>query len=186
MRKSALFASSVIGLAVLSAFSTSAFSADTPNEFAFDSLTWNGITLYGTVDAGYTRQSHGLPYDDNNSNGTAYLISKGSKDSFSGWSNNGLSQSAIGLKGDIPINDDISGVFKLDIGFNPLSLQLANGPKSLISNGSSAALARTANADSGRAGQIFNGAADPAGRALSGGDQRSRATRATRRLSCQH
>ena len=159
MRKSARFASSIIGLAVSLVFSTSAFSADAPNEFAFDSLTWNGITLYGTADVGYTHQTRGLPYDDDNSAGTAYLISKGSKDSFSGWSNNGLSQSAIGLKGDIPFNDDISGVFKLDIGFNPLSLQLADGPKSLISNGKTASLARTANGDSGRAGQVFNGAA---------------------------
>lgn len=158
MNKSGRFAVSVIGLAVLSALSTSAFCADAPNEFAYDSLTWNGITLYGTVDVGYTHQTHGLPFDDNNPNG-AYLISKGAKDSFSGWSDNGLSQSAIGVKGDIPINDDISGVFKLDIGFNPISFQLADGPKSLISNGSSAALARSANADSGRAGQVFNGAA---------------------------
>lgn len=159
MRKSARFASSVISLAVLSALSTSVFAADAPNEFAFDSLTWNGVTFYGTVDAAYTHQTHGLPYDDDNSAGTAYLISKGSKDSFSGWTNNGLSQSAIGLKGDIPLNDDISGVFKLDIGFNPLSLQLADGPKSLISNGSDPKVARSANGDSGRAGQVFNGAA---------------------------
>lgn len=150
-----------VALALAAAFSGSALAADAPaqNEFAYDSLTWNGITLYGTVDVGYTYQSHGANYNRDWSQGTYYLISKGSNNSFSGWTNNGLSQSAIGLKGDIPLNDDISGVFKLDVGFNPLSLNLADGPASLVSNGKTTSLWTSANGDSGRAGQVFNGAA---------------------------
>lgn len=129
-----------------------------------DSLTWNGITFYGTIDVGYAYQTHGASYNGNFYPGLNYLIAKGSSNSVSALSNNGLSQSTIGLKGDIPFTDDLSGVFKLDAGFNPLSLKLADGPKSLIDNngrsGSAAALAsQNANGDGGRAGQLFNGAA---------------------------
>src|SRR5262245_38807514 len=41
-------------------------------------LSWYGITIYGTVDAGGTWQSHGTPYNGSLPAGAEYLISKNS------------------------------------------------------------------------------------------------------------
>jgi hypothetical protein len=43
-------------------------------------------------------------------------------------------------------------------GFDPYSLQLANGPRSLLENNGVPLASQTSNADSSRAGQFFNGA----------------------------
>jgi predicted porin len=46
--------------------------------------------------------------------------------------------------------------FKFENGFNPYTLQRANGPKSLVENNTTPLDAQTANGDSSRAGQLFN------------------------------
>jgi len=141
--------------------------ASTPSCFAsatayFDAspaecpLTWNGITLYGTIDTGAGYQSHGVPFNAYYPNGVEELISKNSN----GWRYtllpNGLGQSHIGVKGLEPIGNDWSFIFNLQSGFDPYSLQLANGPKSLVQNNLNPLDAQSANGDSSRAGQIFN------------------------------
>jgi opacity protein-like surface antigen len=50
--------------------SAHAASADSTD----DSLTWYGITLYGTVDIGYTYQNRGTPLNDYFPTGLQYLI----------------------------------------------------------------------------------------------------------------
>ncbi len=47
---------------------------------------------------------------------------------------NGLGQSYIGVKGNEAIAGDWSLVFNLQTGFNPYTLERANGPKSLVQN----------------------------------------------------
>ena len=47
-----------------------------------DSLTWNGITLYGLVDMGITYQNHGAPLSSTAGLGLNYLISKNSNGSY--------------------------------------------------------------------------------------------------------
>ena len=37
-------------------------------------LTWNGITVYGTIDAGVTWRSHGAPFNGTSAPGVDYLI----------------------------------------------------------------------------------------------------------------
>ncbi len=90
-------------------------------------LTWNGITLYGDIDTGAAYHSHGVPFNAHYPNGVEELISKNSN----GWRYtllpNGLGQSHIGVKGIEPIGNDWSFVFNLQTGFDPYSLQLANG-----------------------------------------------------------
>ncbi len=119
-------------------------------------LTWNGITLYGDIDTGAGYQSHGVPFNRYYPNGVEELISKNSN----GWRHtllpNGLGQSHIGVKGIEPIGNDWSFIFNLQTGFDPYSLQLANGPKSLVQNNLNALDVQSANGDSSRAGQIFN------------------------------
>src|SRR6185437_1226576 len=41
-------------------------------------LTWNGITLYGTIDTGAGYQTHGVPFNAYYPNGVEELISKNS------------------------------------------------------------------------------------------------------------
>jgi predicted porin len=119
-------------------------------------LAWNGVTLYGDIDTGAGYQSHGVPFNRYYPNGVEELISKNSN----GWRYtllpNGLGQSHIGVKGIEPIGNDWSFIFNLQTGFDPYSLQLANGPKSLVQNNLNPLDVQSANGDSSRAGQIFN------------------------------
>src|SRR5258707_6230964 len=39
-------------------------------------LTWKGITVYGTIDAGFGWQSHGAPWDPRSAVGASYSIHK--------------------------------------------------------------------------------------------------------------
>jgi predicted porin len=119
-------------------------------------LAWNGITLYGRFDYGLGYESHGVPFNGNYPNGVETLISKNSNGARFTLVPNGLGQSHIGIKGVEPIVSDWSLVFKFENGFDPYTLQRANGPKSLVENNTTPLDAQTANGDSSRAGQLFN------------------------------
>jgi predicted porin len=122
------------------------------------SLTWNGITLYGVIDMGILYMNHGLPMTGDIPGGMT-TIAKASNKSATVISPNGLSQSTIGLKGNIPLNDQFSAIFDLQLGFNPQSGKLTNGPGSLVQNNGVPLEQQKAAADSARAGQLFNGQA---------------------------
>jgi predicted porin len=128
---------------------------------ADDSLTWNGITLYGIIDLGISNQTAGLRYNANFPTGVEELISKNGSRSVTGFTPNGLSQSQIGLKGDIPLGSSgFSAIFNFNAGFEPFAL--ANGLQSLVNNNGKNTFpfaGENSNGDSSRAGQIFNGAA---------------------------
>ena len=119
-------------------------------------LAWNGITLYGRIDVGAGYESHGVPFNGNYPNGVETLISKNSNGPRYTIVPNGLGQTHIGVKGVEPIASDWSLVFKFENGFDPYTLQRANGPKSLVENNTTPLDAQTANGDSSRAGQLFN------------------------------
>ena len=119
-------------------------------------LTWNGVTLYGAYDVGAGYEMHGAPFNGNYPNGVETLISKNSNASRFTVVPNGLGQTHVGVKGAEPVAWGWSLVFKLENGFDPFTLQRANGPKSLIENNTVPLAAQTANGDSSRAGQLFN------------------------------
>jgi predicted porin len=119
-------------------------------------LTWRGITLYGRLDYGAGYESHGVPFNGNYPQGVETLISKNSNAARFTIVPNGLGQSHVGLTGVEPIAWDWSLVFKLENGFDPFTLQRANGPKSLVQNNTTPLDAQSANGDSSRAGQLFN------------------------------
>ena len=119
-------------------------------------LTWNGVTLYGNLDLGAGYQTHGVPFNNVYPNGVEELISKNSNRSRYVLVPNGLGQSYIGVKGEEPIAGGWSLVFNLQNGFDPYTLERANGPKSLVQNNITALDSQTANGDSSRAGQLFN------------------------------
>jgi hypothetical protein len=84
-------------------------------------LTWAGITIYGTIDAGVAYQTHGTPYDPRSAVGASYLIQKQNRSPTWSVAPNGLSNSTIGIKGTEPIGGDFSAVFALDTGYDPYS-----------------------------------------------------------------
>jgi len=151
-RKAVLSAAILAGIA-LAGFGSVAFAADDT------SLTWNGITLYGSVDLGVAYQTHGSPLSQDFYPTLNYIIAPNSNKSITSVASNGLSQSKIGVRGNEPLNDVFSFIFNLEMGFNPTSGKLADAPKSLINNNGVALADRKTAGDGSRAGQFFNGSA---------------------------
>ncbi|TWB77653.1 putative porin [Nitrospirillum amazonense] len=123
------------------------------------SLTFYGITLYGTVDMGFSYQSHGAALSPYYPPGLDFLVSKNGNKGIASLAGNGLSQSKVGLRGSEEFADGWSALFKVETGFNPQSGQLADGPHSMAANNGVALTKQTANGDSSHAGQAFNRAA---------------------------
>lgn len=121
-----------------------------------DSLTWHGITLFGTVDIGIVNQTRGAELNLDSPQGLNYTLGKASNTAMTTLGPNGLSPSTIGLKGNFNTVRDVSAIFRLETGFNPLSLHLDNGPESLVDNNGRTTINQTASNDSNQAGQLFN------------------------------
>src|ERR1700694_4979243 len=119
-------------------------------------LTWNGITVYGTIDGGVTWRSHGAPFNGTSPPGVDYLIQKYSNRPRWDLAPNGLTQSNIGIKGKEPLAPGWDFIFDLQAGFDPYSLHLANGPHSAAQNAGIPLTSQDSNADSSRAGQFYN------------------------------
>ena len=120
-------------------------------------LTWRGITVYGTIDAGFGWQSHGAPWDPRSAVAASYLIQKQNNSARFGAAPNALTNSFIGIKGTEPIGGNVSVVFALDAGFDPYSLRFSDGPGSVAANAGVPQNLATAYSDSSRAGQWYNG-----------------------------
>lgn len=123
------------------------------------SLTWHGITLYGTIDIGIAYLTHGAPLSQTYSGSLPFFIQRYSNHPITSIASNGLSQSKVGLSGVEPIIDGLSGVFKLETGFNPHSGRLSDGPGSLVANNGVPLNRQVTASDSSRAGQAFQGGA---------------------------
>jgi hypothetical protein len=119
-------------------------------------LTWNGITVYGTIDGGVTWLSHGAPFNGTSAVGAAYLIQKYSNRAQWSLAPNGLTNSNIGIKGNEPFAPGWAFIFDLQAGFDPYSLQLSNGPGSVAQNAGVPLTSQNSGADSSRAGQFYN------------------------------
>ena len=125
-----------------------------------DELSLGGVTLYATIDVGYAYQSHGVPLSSEYVGGLeyqAFTTTRNFAGSQSTFAESGLELSKIGIRVSEPIVDDFSLIARTDTGFNPLSGQLVDACKALISNSSKVQGEQTANADSSRCGQAFNG-----------------------------
>jgi hypothetical protein len=66
-------------------------------------LTWQGITVYGTLDMGGGWQSDGASFDPRSTSGASYKIRKMNRSPLWGLAPNALSLSTIGIKGAEPI-----------------------------------------------------------------------------------
>jgi predicted porin len=125
-----------------------------------DSLSLGGVTLYATIDVGYAYQSHGVPLNSDYVGGLeyqAFTTTRNFAGSQSTFAESGLEQSKIGIRVSEPIAEDFTLIARTDTGFNPLSGQLTDACKALAENSDKPQGEQTANADSSRCGQAFNG-----------------------------
>ncbi len=88
-------------------------------------LTWRGITVYGTYDVGVGWVSHGLPENAYNYEGESLVNRNGYQHRFVIAPNN-LSQTGLGIKGKEEFLAGWYVVFNASTGINPQSGQLAN------------------------------------------------------------
>src|SRR5258705_8019164 len=116
-------------------------------------LTWQGITVYGAIDAGFGWQSHGAPWDPRSAVGASYLIQKQNRSQLWSLAPNALTNSFIGIKGTEPIGGNLSVVFALDAGFYPYFFRFSNGPGSIAGNPAIPQNLATAYPDSSPAGR---------------------------------
>ena len=151
---------------VLASLAETAYAADwTPPKVPDplpDSLTWNGITFYATLDYGYAYQTNGRPVGSVVS--TLEFIPFTTTRNFTGQristiAGNGLQQSNVGVKIDTPIGNGWNIVGRIESGFDPLTGEFANGCVSFLQNAGLNYIQQNSNADSGRCGQALNGPA---------------------------
>lgn len=150
--KGALVAGAVTALSATAMAADNASSSDS-------SLTWKGITLYGTLDVGVQYQSQGAPESDYFPPGTNAIIQSNSNGSQTSVNGNNLSQSKLGIKGQEDLGNGWSGVFRAEMFVNPWSGQLSDALKSVTLNNGKAAAAQATGVDSSIAGQLFSGVA---------------------------
>ncbi len=127
-----------------------AFSSWLDSSAADCPLSAYGVTLYGTIDVGGGYETHGAPFNADAKTGVGELISKINNGGRWQAVPSGLAQSNIGVK----IKEEIAPKWFLigdvNAGFDPLSLTLVNGPKSLVDNNNIALANQTYNTDSAR------------------------------------
>jgi predicted porin len=155
MKTSLYLAASMAGLALAGNSARADMKDPLP-----DALSLGGVTLYATIDVGYAYQSNGVPLSSQYIDGLeyqAFTTTRNFSGSQSTIAESGLEQSKIGIRVSEPIVDDFTLVARTDTGFNPLSGQLADACGSLFTNSTRAQGQQTANADSSRCGQAFNG-----------------------------
>jgi len=113
-------------------------------------LSAYGLTVYGTIDVGGGYETHASPFNGDAKTGVSELISKVNNRALWQAVPNGLTQSNFGIK----IKEEVAPnwfVFgDVNASFDPISLELANGPKSLVDNNNVPLAKQTTNADSGR------------------------------------
>ena len=131
--------------------------ATSPPATGSESLTWNGITLYGIVDIGLQYQTRGAPASDYFPAGTETIIQKNSRQSITAVTPSNLSQSRIGISGNEPIpGGDWAGVFRVETYFNPQSGNIADALKSITLNNGVPLNQQGTNVDSSVDGQAFS------------------------------
>jgi predicted porin len=120
-----------------------------------DTLTWHGITFYGTYDVGFGWVSHGLPQNPYNYEGSS-LVNRNANHSRFLIAPNNLSQTGLGIRGRVEFAPGWYAVFNASTGINPQSGQLANASLTMIQNNGIPRAAYSEAIDGARAGQPLN------------------------------
>ena len=146
----------------ITGFATAAHAADLSVDSLKDPLpdtiSYAGVTLYGTVDVGAVYQTNGAALSGDYGGGIDFQPHNFMGKSYTGFVQNGESTSVAGLKIEESIGNGWLAIGKLETGFNPLSGEIINGPGSLVRNNGQT-YGQTSSGDSSMAGQAFNRAA---------------------------
>ena len=118
-------------------------------------LSWHGITVYGSYDAGVGWVSHGLPENGYNYEGESLVNRNGYQHRFLVAPNN-LQQTGLGIRGKVEFMPSWSAVFNASTGINPQSGLLANASMTNIVNNGLPRSSYSIAIDGARAGQPFN------------------------------
>ena len=119
-------------------------------------LSWFGVRFYGTVDVGGGYQTNGSRFAKFTGAGINYFLGKANNGGKWAFAPNALSGSNIGVQVKEPLGAGWSFVGQLEAGFNPYSLQLADGVHSLyVERGIPLGLQNAA-ADSNSQGAFYN------------------------------
>lgn len=119
-------------------------------------LSYWGVTFYGQLDVGGGYETHASRFNSHRPEAVGQLVQKTSQNGAWQGVPNGLSQSNIGIKWKEQIVPDWYFIGDVNAGFDPYSLQFANGPRSLVDNTSVAQIDQTSNGDSSRAYGLIN------------------------------
>ncbi|MBS0366563.1 MAG: porin [Proteobacteria bacterium] len=126
-----------------------------PGVPATDSLTWNGITLYGVVDIGLQYDTHMAPFTPYRPAASGNIVRSNSYRAVLGLTPSNMGQSRLGLQGNEPLTDDLAAVFQIETFFNPQSGELADSVRSVTANNGKAAKNQSVGVDGSSAGQLF-------------------------------
>src|SRR5271155_2275690 len=89
-----------------------------------DSLTWQGITLYGVIDLGVQYDTHSAPFTPYRPSASGNIVRQNSQDSVLGVTPSNIGQSRVGIAGDEPLSQEWSAIFQIETFFNPQSGEL--------------------------------------------------------------
>ncbi|MGA3035120.1 MAG: hypothetical protein ABSD70_17675 [Terracidiphilus sp.] len=120
-----------------------------------DALTWHGITFYGAYDIGFGWVSHGLPQSPYNYEGSSLANRNAAGSRFLVEPDN-LSQTSLGIRGDVEFAHGWSVVFNASTGINPQSGQLSNASLTDIKDNGLPRADYSEAIDGARAGQPLN------------------------------
>ncbi len=157
-------------------------SVDSMKDPLPDTISYAGVTIYGTIDVGYGYNSHGLAESGALNTGLDWGLQKLGNGSISSLTNNALEQSKVGLKIEEGIGGGFVAIGKLQTEFNPASGEIADACQSVLraSNYDAKNLNVAAFADGSRCGQAFQlayaGVSNPMYGTLTAGRQNSSIT----------
>lgn len=126
-----------------------------PGVPAEESITWQGLTLYGVVDLGLQYDTHSAPFTPYRPAASGNIVRNNSRESVVGLTPSNMGQSRVGLSGIEPLGEDWSAVFQIESFFNPQSGEIANSLKSLAENNGRALTQQSVGVDGSSAGQAF-------------------------------
>ena len=126
-----------------------------PGVDSTDSLTWQGITLYGVLDIGLQYDTHGAPFTPYRPAASGNIVRQNSYQSVTGLTPSNMGQSRVGLQGIEALSGEWAAVFQVETFFNPQSGQIADSLKSLAANNGKPLTQQSVGVDGSSAGQIF-------------------------------
>ena len=142
-------------LAVLVALPVAAQQKTGPGVPADDSLTWQGITLYGVIDVGLQYDTHSAPFTPYRPSASGNIVRSNDYQSAFGVTPSNMGQSRVGLQGNEPLIEGLKAVFQIETFFNPQSGQIADSLRSLTANNGKAVTSQSIGVDGSSAGQAF-------------------------------